>query len=157
MLLPMATLISNRKASFNYEFLERFEAGIELSGAEVKSLRAGRGSLDGAYVIVRGSQAWLEKLDIPPYQPGNIAGGNSEAASDRPRKLLLTRPEISRLASVGTGSAKGLTIVPISVYNKGRKLKLEIVLARGKKKFDKRETIKRRDTERAIRREYSDR
>ncbi len=153
----MAALISNRKASFNYEFLEHFEAGIELNGAEVKSLRAGRGSLDGAYIVVRGREVWLEKMTIPPYQPGNIAGGNSEASSDRPRKLLLTQVEISRLANVGTGSAKGLTIVPISVYNKARKLKVEIVLARGKKKFDKRETLKKRDTERQIRREWSDR
>ena len=153
----MATLIFNRKAGFNYDFLERFEAGIELSGTEVKSLRAGRGSLDGAYIIVRGGEAWLEKMMISPYQPGNVAGGASEATSERPRKLLLTKAEISRLAAVGSGTMKGLTIVPISVYNKGRKLKLDIALARGKKKFDKRETIKKRDTERAVRREFRDR
>ncbi len=153
----MASLIFNRKASFNYEFVEHFEAGIELLGAEVKSLRAGRGSLDGAYVLLRAGEAWLEKMDIPVYQPGNIAGGNSDAGSDRARKLLLTQAELKRLAGVGSGSQKGLTIVPISVYNKGRKLKMDIALARGKKQFDKRQATKKRDTERNIRREFSDR
>ena len=153
----MASLIFNRKASFNYEFVEHFEAGIELNGAEVKSLRAGRGSLDGAYVLLRAGEAWLEKMDIPPYQPGNIAGGNSDAGADRARKLLLTKAELKRLAGVGSGSQKGLTIVPISVYNKGRKLKMDIALARGKKQYDKREATKKRDTERTIRREFSDR
>ncbi len=145
----MATLLNNRKASFNYELLERLEAGIELVGSEVKSLRAGRGSLDGAYVLVREGEAWLIGMTISPYQPGNAAGAVEQL---RERKLLLTKQEIAHLAGL-----QNLTIVPISVYNKGRKIKLEIALARGKKKFDKRQTLKKRDTERNVRREHSDR
>jgi SsrA-binding protein len=141
--------LNNRKASFNYELLERLEAGIELVGSEVKSLRAGRGSLDGAYVLVREGEAWLIGMTISPYQPGNAAGAVEQL---RERKLLLTKQEIAHLAGL-----QNLTIVPISVYNKGRKIKLEIALARGKKKFDKRQTLKKRDTERNVRREHSDR
>lgn len=145
----MAVLIHNRKAGFNYEILERFEAGIELSGIEVKSLRAGQGSLDGAFVTVRGGEAFILGMNIPPYQPNN----NLEYVPERTRKLLLTKTEIERLS----GIERGLTIVPISVYNKGRKIKIEIASVRGKKKFDKRETIKKRDVEREIRREFRDR
>lgn len=145
----MAVLIHNRKASFNYDILERFEAGIELVGSEVKSLRKGQGSLDGAYVTVRGAEAFVTGMTIPPYQPGNA----KEYDPARNRKLLLTKSEILKLASL----ERGLTIVPISVYNSKRKIKVEIAAVRGKKKFDKRETIKKRDVERQIRREYSDR
>lgn len=145
----MATLAHNKKASFNYEILERFEAGIELLGMEVKSLRAAQGSLEGAYVTVRGAEAWLVGMRIPPYQPGNAKDYDPE----RMRKLLLTTEEIQRLASI----ERGLTIVPISVYNKGRKIKVEIASVRGKKKFDKRESIKKRDVERDVSREYRDR
>jgi SsrA-binding protein len=145
----MATLIHNRKAGFNYEILERFEAGLELLGPEVKSLRAGQGSLDGAYIIVRGAEVFLIGMNIPPYQVNNQK--NYEPA--RNRKLLLTKPEIQRLSEI----ERGLTIVPISVYNKGHRIKIEIASVRGKKQFDKRETIKKRDVERQIRREHSDR
>lgn len=144
-------LIENRKATFNYEFLERLDAGIELFGLEVKALRTKLGSLDGAYVIVRGSEAFLVNAFIPPYQPKNTP---KEYDPRRHRKLLLTKREIAELT--GAESKKGLTIVPISVYNKGRKIKVELVIARGKKRFDKRETIKKRDTEREIRRTLTD-
>lgn len=143
----MTVVVENRKASFNYEFLEKLEAGIELFGFEVKSLRQKQGSLDGAYVIVRGSEAFLVNAFIPPYQPKNTP---KEYDPRRHRRILLTKKEIAELA--GAESKKGLTIVPISVYTKGRKLKVEIAVARGKKKYDKRETIKRRDAERDIRR-----
>ncbi len=145
----MPVLIHNRKASFNYEILERFEAGLKLTGPEVKSLRKGQGALDGAYVTVRGGEAFLIGMFIPPYQV------NNQASYDplRQRKLLLTKKELNALA----GIEKGLTIVPISVYNKGRHVKIEIASVRGKKQFDKRETIKKRDVERDIRREYTDR
>jgi SsrA-binding protein len=144
-----SVLIHNRKASFNYEILERFEAGIELTGPEVKSLRAGQGALDGAFVTVRGAEAFITGMTIPPYQVNN----QDAYEPDRPRKLLLTKAEIKRLSEI----EKGLTIVPISVYNKGRWMKLEIASVRGKKQKDKRQTLKKRDTERQIRREYSDR
>ena len=142
-----AMLIANRKASFNYELLEKLEAGIELFGFEVKSLRKKQGSLEGAHVIVRGGEAFLVKATIPPYQPKNTA---KDYDPERPRRLLFTKKEIAILAAAET--KKGLTIVPVLVYNKGRKIKVEVAIARGKKKFDKRETIKRRETEREMRR-----
>ncbi|MDO8594740.1 MAG: SsrA-binding protein SmpB [bacterium] len=141
-------LIENRKAHFNYEFLEKLDAGIELLGSEVKSLRQKLGSLEGAYIIVRGSEAFLVGVYIPAYQPKNMPKGYDER---RNRKLLLTKKEIHDLA--GAESKKGLTIVPISVYNKGRKIKVSIAIARGKKQFDKRETTKKREVEREMRRE----
>ena len=141
-------LIANKKAAFNFELLEKLEAGIELFGFEVKSLRQKQGSLEGAYVIVRGKEAFLVNSYIPAYQPKNVEKGYDER---RNRKLLVTKKEIETLAASET--KKGLTIVPISVYNKGRKIKVEIAIARGKKKCDKRETIKKRDVERDMRRE----
>lgn len=142
------SLIQNKKAHFNYEILDKFEAGLELLGFEVKSLKKGQGSLEGAHVTVRGGEAYVIGMQVPPYQPANTPKDYDPL---RHRRLLLTKKEISRLA--GEEGQKGLTIVPISVYNKGRKLKIEIALVRGKKKYDKRETIKKRDTEREMRRE----
>ncbi|HZS42625.1 MAG TPA: SsrA-binding protein SmpB [Candidatus Paceibacterota bacterium] len=143
----MSVLISNKKVHFNYEILEKFEAGIELFGFEVKALRSGQGNLEGGHVSIRGGEAFLIGVQIPPYQSANTP---KNYEPERVRKLLLTKAEIGKLAE--NESKKGLTIVPISVYNKGRKIKLEIAVVRGKKRFDKRETIKRRDTEREIRR-----
>ena len=148
----MGNYAENRKARFNYEILEKYEAGIELLGSEVKSVRGGQMSLEGAFVIVRGGETYLINANIPPYQPKN-APKNYDPF--RNRKLLLTKKEIAELA--GSEKNKSLTIVPISVYNKNRKIKIEIALVKGKKKFDKRETIKKRDTDREIRREYKDR
>ena len=144
-------LIQNKKAGFNYEFLEKLNAGIELFGFEVKSIRAKLGSLEGAYVIVRGNEAFLVNAYIPAYQPKNAPKGYDEK---RNRKLLLTKKEIAELAQ---NDKKSLTIVPLKVYNKGKKIKLEIALVKGKKKHDKRETIKKRETDRELRREYKDR
>jgi SsrA-binding protein len=141
------SLIQNKKAHFNYEILEKIEAGIELLGFEVKSLKKGQGSLEGAHITIRGNEAFVIGMQIPPYQPANTP---KDYEPTQNRRLLLTKKEITSLA--GAEGQKGLTIVPISVYNKGRKLKLEIAIVRGKKKFDKRETIKKRDTEREIRR-----
>ena len=141
-------LLENRKARFNYELLEKREAGIELLGFEVKALRQKQGSLDGAYVIVRGGEAFLVNAFIPPYQPKNTPPSYDPR---RNRKVLLTKKEITELA--GSESKKGLTIIPISVYNKGRKIKVLLTVARGKKKYDKRETLKWRDAEREMRRE----
>lgn len=143
----MASLIGNKKAGFNYEFLEIIEAGIELLGHEVKSLRMGHGSLEGAHVIVRGGEAFIVGMTIPAYQPNNTP---KEYDTERLRKLIINKEEIAKLA--GFEAKKGLTIVPISVYNKGYKLKVSIAVARGKKQFDKRDIIKKRETDREIQR-----
>ena len=148
----MASYAENRKARFNYEFLEKYETGIELVGTEVKSVRGGQMSLEGAFVIVRGGEVYLINANIPPYQVKNTP---KDYEPLRNRKLLLTRKEIAELA--GNEKNRSLTIVPLSVYNKGRKIKVEIALVKGKKKFDKRETLKKRDTDREIRREMKDR
>jgi len=148
----MAHYAENRKARFNYEILEKYETGIELLGTEVKSVRAGQMSLEGAFVIARGGEAFLINANIPPFQPKNAPKDYDPL---RNRKLLLTKKEIAELA--GSEKNKSLTIVPISVYNKNRKIKVEVALVKGKKKFDKRETLKKRDTDREIRREYKGR
>ncbi|OGI70858.1 SsrA-binding protein [Candidatus Nomurabacteria bacterium RIFCSPHIGHO2_02_FULL_35_13] len=148
----MAHYAENRKARFNYEILEKYETGIELLGVEVKSIRSGRMSLEGAFVVVRGGEVFLINSNIPPYQPNNTSKDYDPL---RNKKLLLTKKEIATLA--GSEKNKSLTIVPISVYNKGRKIKVEIALVKGKKKHDKRESIKKRDTDREIRREYKER
>ena len=147
----MANYAENRKARFDYEILEKYEAGIELLGVEVKSVRGGRMSLEGSFIIVRGGEVYLINAHIPPYQPKNAPKDYDPL---RNRKLLLTKKEIKELA--GNEKNKSLTIVPISVYNKGRKIKVEIAIVKGKKKHDKRETIKKRETDREIRREYKD-
>jgi SsrA-binding protein len=137
----------NRKAKFEYEILEKYEAGIELLGTEVKAVRGGSMSLDAAFVIIRGGEAFLINSNIPPYQPNNV---KEEYDPLRNRKLLLTKKEMLELA--GSDKNKSLTIVPISVYNKGRKIKVSIAVVKGKKKHDKRESIKKRDTDREMRR-----
>ncbi|MBI2618140.1 SsrA-binding protein SmpB [Candidatus Kaiserbacteria bacterium] len=147
----MTTLIQHKKARFNFEILESYEAGIELFGHEVKSLRNKQGTLEGAHVIVRGNEAFLVGATIPPYQASNTPKSYD---SERPRKLLLSRKEIADIA--GAESKKGLTIIPILVYSKRRKLKLQIAVARGKKKHDKRETMKERESKRAIERTLKD-
>lgn len=141
----MATYLENKKAHFDYEFLERFEAGIELLGFEVKAVRAGKGALTGAHIILRGGECFIIGLRIDPYQPNNTEPGY---VPDATRKLLLTKKEIRELEE--TEKKKGLTIIPISLYNKGGKIKVSFAVARGKKAFDKRETIKKRDTDREI-------
>lgn len=141
-------LIQNKKAYFDYEILEKIEAGIELLGFEVKSLKKGQGSLLGSHITIRGNEAYVINMEIPPYQVLNTP---KEYDPKRNRKILLNKKEITELAEFE--KQKGLTIIPLSVYNKGRKLKIEIAVVRGKKKYDKRETIKKRDSEREIRRE----
>jgi len=145
----MANYAENRKARFDYEILEKYEAGIELLGTEVKSVRGGRMALEGSFVIVRGGEAFLINANIPPYQPQNAPADYDPL---RNRKILLTKKEIAELA--GSEKNRSLTIVPLAVYNKGRKIKVSLALSKGKKKFDKRETIKKRETDREIRREH---
>jgi len=146
----MATLAFNKKATFDYEIVDKYEAGIELLGLEVKSVKANRGHLEGARILVRGGEVFLVGATIPPYQQGNTP---ADYSPDRNRRLLLTKKQIIELSHIE--GKKGLTIIPLSLYLKGRKIKAEIAVVRGKKKYDKRETIKKRDTERDIAREYS--
>ncbi|MEX0918415.1 MAG: SsrA-binding protein SmpB [Candidatus Paceibacterota bacterium] len=149
----MSDLVSNKKARFDYELLDQYEAGIELTGREVKSLKNGQGSLLGAHIIIRGGEAFLVGTTIPPYQPANNADTYDPA---RPRRVLLTKKELATLA--GQEKTKGLTIVPLSVYSKGKKVKLRLAVVKGKKKYDKRETLKKKDAkreiERTLKREY---
>ncbi|MHB8651860.1 MAG: SsrA-binding protein SmpB [Minisyncoccota bacterium] len=137
------SLVENRKAHFHFELLEKFEAGLELMGYEVKSLRSGQGSLDGAHIIVRGGEAYLVGMHVPAFQEKNAP---ADYDSRRTRRLLLSKKEIAELAAAE--SKKGLTIIPLSVYNKNAKLKLSVSIARGKRASDKRETIKRREANR---------
>lgn len=141
------SLIENKKVGLKYEILEKFEAGIELLGTEVKSLKSHQGSLDGSHIIIRGGEAYLIGASISPYQPANAAKDYEPA---RNRRLLLTKKEIATLGA--SESKRGLTIVPIAVYNKGRKIKISLAVARGKKKYDKREDLKRRDDKREMER-----
>jgi SsrA-binding protein len=141
------TLIENKKARVNYAILEEFEAGLELLGFEVKALRAKLGKLEGSHVIIRGGEAYAVGMHIPPYQPSNTP---QSYEPDRSRRLLLTKQELRTLAAFE--GQKGLTIVPLRVYNKGRNLKLLIAAARGLKKYDKREVLKKKDVEREVQR-----
>ncbi len=144
--LQITTVVVNRKARHDYHILDKVEAGIVLSGTEVKSVRGGHLSLQEGYVIPRNGELWLEGCRINPYEQGNI--NNHDPM--RPRKLLLKRREIEKLAR--RVAEKGLTLVPLAAYFKGRRLKIEIGLAQGKKAYDKRETIKERDVQRRMRR-----
>ena len=140
-------LIEHKKARLNYEILEEFEAGLELLGGEVKSLRAGQGKLEGSHIIVRGGEAYVVGMHIPPYQPKNTA---KDYDPDRSRRLLLSKKELMQLSDYE--SQKGLTIVPLRVYNKGKNLKLAVAAAKGRKAYDKRAVLKERDTKREIER-----
>ena len=141
------SLIKNKKAYFNYEITDKYTAGMELFGFEVKSIREKKGQLDGAYITVRGGEAYLIGASVPAYQ---VANAPEDYNPLRNRRILLTKKEIKELSEIE--AKKGLTIVAIAVYNNNRKLKLEIGIAKGKKSFDKRESIKKRDTDREIRR-----
>ena len=145
--LHMAAYIRNKKATLNFELLEEFEAGAVLAGYEVKSIRLGRGKLEGCHVIVRGREAFVVGISIAIYQEANTPKSYDP---ERARKLLLSRKELAKLETASQQA--GLTIVPISWYSKGGKIKLSIAIARGKKKADKRETLKKRDAKREIER-----
>lgn len=137
-------ITTNKKASHDYEILERYEAGIVLTGTEVKSIRAGRINLKDSYARVIEGELWLEGCHISPYSHGNLNNHEPE----RRRKLLLHRREIARL--IGATTREGLTLVPLRVYLKRGKVKVELGLAKGKKAHDKRETLRRRTIEREI-------
>ena len=148
----MATYIDNKKAHFDYEVLEKYEAGIELLGFEVKSIKNGQGSLEGAYVIIRGGEAYAMNIFVSPYQEKNTP---KDYEPRRNRRLIMTKKEIAELAGIEANG--GLTIVPISIYNKSNLIKVSIAVVRGKKKFDKRETTKKREVDREVRRDFKDR
>ncbi|MCU0652721.1 MAG: SsrA-binding protein SmpB [Candidatus Pacebacteria bacterium] len=146
----MKVFAENKKAGFNYEILEKFEAGLVLNGQEAKAIKIRGISLAGSYVIVKPDGVYWFGAKIPPYQPANAGADYHE---QRDRQLLLNKSEVIRLN--GIASQKGLTFIPLRLYTKGRyegsgKIKLEFGVGRGKKKFDKRETLKKRETEREI-------
>jgi SsrA-binding protein len=141
---------SNRQAAHRYTFLDKFEAGLVLTGTEVKSLREGKAMLKDGYATVRDGEVWLHNVHIPPYGPASRDNHDPE----RPRKLLLHRREIERLT--GTTQERGLTLVPLRLYFKGPRAKVEIALARGKDLYDKRESIKKRETQREMQRALRD-
>jgi SsrA-binding protein len=143
-------IATNRQASFRFNLLDRFEAGIVLQGSEVKSLREGGVQLKDAYAEVRDGEVWLRNMHVAPYKP---ARENHEP--ERPRKLLLHRREIERL--VEASAEKGLTIVPTRIYFNGPRAKVELALAKGKDMYDKRRAIKDRDVKREIDRAMSER
>ena len=141
----MKLLAENKKAYFNYQILEKFEAGVSLIGQEVKSIKTRGISLMGSYVTVRNEEIYWIGAKIPAYQPKNAP---KDYNPERPRKLLLKKPEIKYL--IGKSRQKGLTLIPLKVYTKKGKIKIEFGIAKGKKKFDKRELIKKREAEREI-------
>jgi SsrA-binding protein len=145
-------IATNRRASFRYHLLDRFESGIVLTGTEVKSMREGNVQLKDAYAVVRDGEVWLVGMYIAPYGPASRDNHDPE----RERKLLLHRNEIDRL--IGATRERGLTLVPTRVYfsDPGSRAKVEIALARGKDAYDKRETIRKRDTAREVARELRD-
>lgn len=142
----MSVISINKRANFDYEILEKFEAGMVLTGQEVKSIKTGHISLAGAFVTLKGSEAWLTNAHVPPYK---MAGQVLDYDPTRPRKLLLRKQELSSL--YGKIKQKGLTLVPIRVYTKGNKIKLEFGIGRGKKKYEKRDLIKKREVDKKIR------
>lgn len=143
----MKELTRNKRAFFDYEILEEIEAGIELLGFEVKAVKQGKISLAGSYAKILGAEAFLLGADIQPYQPQNTPKDYDQA---RTRRLLLKKDEIKSIT--GKLNESGLTLVPLRAYIKGRLVKISLGLVRNKKKYDKRESIKRRDTDREIRR-----
>jgi SsrA-binding protein len=139
-------VVENRRARHDYEILETYEAGIVLVGSEVKSVREGKVSIQEAYADVEGGEVWLHEMHISPYDKAGPFGHDPK----RPRKLLLTKREIKRL--IGKVREKGLTLIPLRVFFKGPWVKIELALARGKRKYEKREAIKRRIIEEEIKR-----
>ena len=136
---------TNKRAHFDYEILETYEAGVQLKGYEVRAVRLGQINISGSYVIIRKNEAWLINVDIPPYQPQNTPSNYEQR---RTRRLLLKKSEIKSLA--GKLQEKGLTLLPLRVYTKNRNLKLLVGLGRARKKKDKRDLLKRREAEREM-------
>ena len=142
---------TNRRARHRFEVLERMEAGVELQGSEVKSLRQGKAQINEAYAVIDRGELWLRGAHIPPYLPAS----DQNHDPDRPRKLLLHRREIERL--IGKTAERGLTLIPTRVYFKGPRAKVELALAKGKEGRDKRREIRDRDLRREVERDYKQR
>lgn len=143
----MTVIATNKRAHFDYDLGERFEAGLVLTGSEVKSVKTGHASLKGSFVTVRGEELILTNALIPRYKH---AHRDTKHEDTRPRRLLLRKREIRSL--IGKSRTEGLTLVPIRLYTKKQLVKLEFAVGKGKKEFDKRETLKRRDAKRSIQR-----
>lgn len=143
----MPRIATNKKALYDYEILEKFEAGIVLAGHEVKSIKTGHINLKGSYVTIKAGEVWLINAHISKYK---MAGKLLDYEPTRPRKLLLHKKEIKRLT--GKLSEKGLTLIPLSVYTKRNQIKVEFGIGKGKKKVDKRESIKKREINRELKR-----
>ncbi len=144
----MKILSENRRARFDYEILESFEAGLELIGQEVKSIKSGRCNLSSSYGIIKNGEAWLLNAEIPAYQPKNAP---DDYESSRSRRLLLHQSEIAKLT--GRLHEKGLSLIPTKAYLKRNMIKVELGLARSRKKQDKREYLKKREAQKEIRKE----
>lgn len=141
----MSIIASNKRATFDYELLDRYEAGLMLTGAEVKSAKMGHMSLKGSFVTMHGGELYLTNASISPYK---FAGSSEKYDPTRSRKLLVHKSEINSLA--GKMHIKGLTLVPVRVYTKRRLIKLEFAIGRGKKAFDKRQDIAKKEAKRYI-------
>lgn len=141
----MSVLAINKRAKHDYELLETFEGGLALTGSEVKSAKAGRVQLVGAFLHIKKGELWLKNAFIAPYEPAASRGHEA----NRDRKVLVHQRELKRI--LGKSQAQGLTIVPISVYVRRNLVKLEFALARGKKEYEKREAIKKRDVQSQLR------
>lgn len=146
----MALIITNKKALFDYQSLERFEAGISLIGSEVKSIKNGQASLKGSFITLKGDELFLTNAHISAYQKPSI----SHYEPTRSRKLLLKKSEIRSL--IGKLRTAGLTLVPLRLYTKKRLIKLEFAVAKGKKQFDKRESIRKKEDKRKMERNLKD-
>jgi len=144
-------VVTNRRARHKFEWVEKLEAGIVLTGSEVKALRGGKAQMTDAYAVVDDGEVWLRKLHIPPYEFASTDAHEAE----RPRKLLLHREEIERL--IGKTAQKGLTLIPTRIYFKGPRAKVELALARGKEGRDRRREIADRDVRREVEREFKGR
>ncbi len=143
----MTTLVKNKTATFNYHILEKKEAGLVLQGQEVKALREKKASLNGSYVTIKEGNSYLVNCNISPYQQKNTSIFYNPR---RERRLLLSKKEIMYL--FGKAKEKGISLIPLRIYTKNRLIKLEIGVARGKKKYDKREVMKKREIDKRIRR-----
>ena len=146
LLIDMPTLAVNKKAKFDYEFLKKYEGGLVLTGAEVKSAKAGHVQLKGSFLHIKKEELWLKNVHISKYAP---AGKQEDYDPGQDRKVLVHKRELKEL--IGKTQQVGLTLVPVSIYTKANIIKLEFALARGKAKYEKRDSIKKRDVDRQIR------
>ncbi len=148
----MKVYSENKKAGFDYEVLEKFEAGLVLFGQEVKSIRTGHINLSSSYISLASGEPFLVGVKMPPYQPNNAGADYND---ERPRKLLLNKKEIDYL--IGKTKTKGFSLIPLKIYDNSGRIKLEFGLAKGKKKYNKKDKIKKRDVEREVSRELHSR